>query len=117
MLSKEDKLYRIVATRLRERRKELKMTQTELAEEVSLLRTSIANIEATRQRPSLHLLYSLCSALDTDVRSVLPSESELSSFHSVELNTQGGIVKEVPELTANILRYILAQGDKDEVAP
>jgi len=108
--SDEEKLYRMVAQRIRDRRKALKMTQAGLATEARVLRTSVANIEAARQRPPLHVLYSLCSALKTDVHTILPSEAELREFDTVELNTQGGVILAIPEKTAEVLRRLLQTG-------
>lgn len=105
--SDEEKLYIMVAQRIRERRKALGMTQACLAREADVLRTSVANIEASRQRPPLHVLYSLCAALKTDVHTMLPSEAQLSEFDAVELNTQGGVILAVPDKTAAVLRRLL----------
>ncbi len=60
----EDKLYKIIGTRLAQRRNELKITQDALAESVEVERTSITNIEAGRQNPrSIYYIDSVSPSL------------------------------------------------------
>jgi transcriptional regulator with XRE-family HTH domain len=48
------------------------LTQEELAARVKLSRTSIANIEAGRQRVPLHMIYTFAQALSVAPESLLP---------------------------------------------
>lgn len=73
MDAREKQLYQFLGTRLRERRHSLHMTQADLAIRVGLLRSSVANIEAGRQRITVHVLYDLCQALNLDVSTALPA--------------------------------------------
>lgn len=50
-------------TRIKERRKELKMTQEELAEAVDVTRQTIIALEQGRYNPSLILAYKITKAL------------------------------------------------------
>jgi len=50
-------------TRIKEYRKELKMTQEELAEEVNVTRQTIIALEQGRYNPSLILAYRVTKAL------------------------------------------------------
>ncbi len=68
----EDGLYSWVGERLKKRRVELQLTQDEIAGKIGILRTSVTNIEAGRQKAPLHVLYGLCEVLDIDIATVLP---------------------------------------------
>lgn len=79
----EKRLYRLVGERLRSLREQLevaggRMTQAQLAAAVGLERTSITNIEKGTQKVSLHVLYSICNALNTKVVDVLPDQPEIA---------------------------------------
>ncbi|MGY6204234.1 helix-turn-helix domain-containing protein [Paraburkholderia strydomiana] len=63
---------------LKQRRKEAKLTQDELASRIGLGRTSVTNIELGRQPVSLQLLYELADAIGTDPVSLLPSRRRMS---------------------------------------
>jgi transcriptional regulator with XRE-family HTH domain len=80
----ETQLYRFVGARVRERRRSLKLTQAHLAAKVGLLRSSVANIEAGRQRITLHVLYHLCEALNIDVVAALPSIAEVGDSEYID---------------------------------
>ena len=58
------RLYRVVGNRIREERNAGGMSQRDLARKVGLTRTSIANIEAGRQRFLLHTLSEFAVALN-----------------------------------------------------
>lgn len=70
---RDRQLYQFVGARVRERRHSLKMTQAHLAARVGLLRSSVANIEAGRQRITVHVLYHLCEVLGLDVATAIPA--------------------------------------------
>lgn len=53
------------------------MTQAQLAEAVGVLRTSVTNVEAGRQKLPLHLLYKMCITLDVEIASIVPSNEEV----------------------------------------
>lgn len=55
----------ILKNKLRERRKECKISQDELAKEVGVSRQTISSIETYTYFPSAKLAYLLCIALDT----------------------------------------------------
>lgn len=67
-------LYKEFGRRLRARRKELKLTQSQLADRVGLTRTSITNIEAGRQHVVLHQLFLLASEIAVKPEDLLPRE-------------------------------------------
>lgn len=72
------KLYRELGNRVRNSRNG-KLTQAELSELIQLDRSTIAKIEAGRQRVTLDTLYDIARALGVEVFPLLPSiESDLS---------------------------------------
>ena len=71
------KLYRFVGEQIKRRRKELGMTQADLADAIGQLRTSVANIEAGRQKTPLHVLYDISAALDISLKMLLPEDAEV----------------------------------------
>ncbi len=68
----DKKLYRHMGAAIRKRREVVGMTQAQLADRVDLLRTSIVNVEAGRQRVPLHTLYSICAVLEVEAEDILP---------------------------------------------
>jgi DNA-binding XRE family transcriptional regulator len=53
------------------------MSQQALADVLDLSRASIVNIEAGRQHPPVHVLWSIATHLGTDVPSLLPTREEM----------------------------------------
>jgi len=104
----ESELHRLVGDTIRKRRKLIGMTQTELAEKVGLLRTSITNIEAGRQRAPLHVLYNICVAVGVEVREVLPTNAEALRYGRVEMEVDGKR-KSVPAGAARLLSELLSE--------
>jgi transcriptional regulator with XRE-family HTH domain len=73
MIAKND-LYRAVGEQIRISRLANSLNQERLASIVGLTRSSIAQIEAGKQAPSIYLLYKLCYTLKTTIAEVLPKE-------------------------------------------
>lgn len=69
-----DLIYLTIGRNVRRERQRLKLKQDEVADRIGMLRTSIANIEAGRQRVPLHTLCDLASALDVQPGRLLPAE-------------------------------------------
>jgi transcriptional regulator with XRE-family HTH domain len=67
-----DVFYGHVGRKLRQQRKRAGMTQLDLAQAVDMTRSSIANLEAGRQRIPLHLLVWISEVLSTSVADLLP---------------------------------------------
>jgi transcriptional regulator with XRE-family HTH domain len=88
----EDKLYKIIGDRIRQGRKELKLTQAELAQRMGFERTSITNIESGKQHTPLHLLYKLCAMLEMDIKSLLPDLAEIMPSRVVVLPSITGTI-------------------------
>jgi transcriptional regulator with XRE-family HTH domain len=73
-------LYAEIGSRVRRVRKRQGLSQVDLAHAVNLTRSSIANLEAGRQRPPVHVALLIAQALDVPVDVLLPSGEELDKF-------------------------------------
>jgi transcriptional regulator with XRE-family HTH domain len=82
-----EQFYRLLGQRIRQLRTERpsgKINQSELAAKTSLTRTSIANIEAARQRVTCHALFDIAQALGVNPAELLPDWESLSSANPKE---------------------------------
>jgi transcriptional regulator with XRE-family HTH domain len=80
MLEKND-LYRVIGEQIKAKRLSNSLKQEDLAARVRLTRSSIAQIEAGKQAPSIFLLYQLCDLLKISVFDILPKD-EFDSLSS-----------------------------------
>lgn len=69
-----DLIYTAIGRNVRRERQRLKWNQEQLAGRIGLLRTSIANIEAGKQRVPLHTLCEIARAFDVMPGRLLPAE-------------------------------------------
>jgi transcriptional regulator with XRE-family HTH domain len=86
------RVYVEIGGRVRRARKEHGWNQADLAHAVDLARSSIANLEAGRQRPPVHIMLLIAQALDISVATLLPTSSELGALGTIqapELNLEG----------------------------
>ena len=95
----------MVGERLRRVRRQLEMTQLELAEAAGVLRTSVANVEAGRQRPPLHVLYRLCAAVGVEVTAILPANEEVTDSTEILVEVEG-VDEPVPPRLAEFLKSV-----------
>ena len=86
-----DALYAHVGRRVREARRRGNVTQADLAEAIGLTRSSIANLEAGRQRIPVHLFVWIAEILDVAPHELLPGSDSFD-----------GIVV-VPDLSEHLL--------------
>ncbi|MXW65129.1 MAG: ImmA/IrrE family metallo-endopeptidase [Bacteroidetes bacterium SB0662_bin_6] len=84
-----EEIYKRVGRNVAERRREIRLSQTELAERCGLTRGSIANIESGGQRPRLHTLSDIAEALEVDMHSLLPA-SEADTQGEEEMSDVSG---------------------------
>lgn len=68
----QEALYRAVGQHIRRQRTLRGLTQNQLAELLSLSRTSITNIESGRQKLLVHTLVDLAVVLEIDISELLP---------------------------------------------
>ncbi len=92
----------VFGERVKKRRRELHLTQFDLAQRLQITRTALANIESGTQRTSVFLLAQLVHALDTSTEYFVPEMDEvqvrLEQSRTVSLK-----VTEVPTLLNNAL--------------
>ncbi|MFD6073739.1 helix-turn-helix transcriptional regulator [Amycolatopsis lurida] len=70
--ARTDDFYAVVGSKIKETRTREKVTQTELAKTLGLTRSSVANIEAGRQRVQLHGLAQIALILKVDISDLVP---------------------------------------------
>jgi transcriptional regulator with XRE-family HTH domain len=70
----KESLYRNIGEQIKEKRLAASLKQEDLAGKVGLTRSSIAQIEAGKQAPSIFLLYQLCDVLNADLFKILPKD-------------------------------------------
>ena len=99
-------LYQEIGRRIRERRLQAGMTQQGLGEAIGLLRTSVVNIEAGRQKAPLHVLYAVSAMLHAEPHELLPSHQELNRPEAVRVQI-GNETKEIPARAAELLSRLL----------
>lgn len=66
-----DELYEAIGDRIKAARTLAKITQTDLGRQIGLTRSSIANIEAGRQRVMLHWVFQIADELGVDPRELI----------------------------------------------
>jgi transcriptional regulator with XRE-family HTH domain len=98
-------LYQRLGENIRERRKEVGMTQSQLAAEAGVLRTSVTNIESGHQRAPLHLLFKICAALGVETSAMIPGNSEIVRPGAVPVEVDGE-VKLMPPKAAEALQHL-----------
>ena len=74
--SLDEALYQRLATRVRDRRTGLGLSQQQQAEVSGLTRSTVASIETGRQSVSVHHLYALAHALGVAPQNLLPPADE-----------------------------------------
>ena len=65
-------LYSEIGRRIQSHRSQRGITQADLAQRVSLTRTSITNIEGGKQSILVHTVYAIASALEVELSDLLP---------------------------------------------
>ena len=80
----ETAFYNAIAARFKARRLELGLTQEEITARIGMERTTLAHIEAARQKPSLHQFYLLCRELHVEPSAFFPKWEEIAREKKVE---------------------------------
>lgn len=113
------RLYKEIGQRLRGHRRRVKRSQGEVAEALGIVRSSLANIEAGRQRLTIHTLYRICAELNISASEALPSVSDFVMHTPVSAIAP----EHLPELAQAVLAQLdlrftdeSSEGEGDEQA-
>lgn len=106
-----DDFYALVGVKVRSARTNADISQELLARRVGLTRSSIANLEAGRQRVALHLFVSICDVLEMDVCELLPKR-ERSHFVPNLARVQDKLANS-PESMQNFVHGAVARRDAE----
>ncbi len=109
----ETTLYRHIGDAIRDRRHDRGWTQGQVAEAAGVLRTSVANVEAGRQRAPLHLIYRICAALNLEVGRVLPRVAQVAGTPNIPVEL-GQTVVDLPPKGAEFLRELWEAQSEDD---
>jgi transcriptional regulator with XRE-family HTH domain len=89
----DEVIYKAFGRAIATRRKELGLTQADLAGRVGMSRASIANIERGRQNVLLHHVYSLASALEfAKVADLLPTQPKPATEEDLDMILSGDTI-------------------------
>lgn len=102
MISQE-RLYSYIGEQLRTHREKRGMTQQELADLVSLERTSITNIERGKQKLPIHVLFCVCDALGVSPSDVMPRIEQVAERPQLQLVSIGNFSDSVPAGIARLM--------------
>jgi transcriptional regulator with XRE-family HTH domain len=102
-----DRFYATVGAKVRSARIAAKISQADLAAQVGLTRSSVANLEAARQRTSLYHLVLISRALKADVNELLPDIPKLpTEYISPDMARE---LADSPETTQHFVRGAVAK--------
>jgi len=73
-------VYQVIGEKIKARRIENNLKQSDLADLLGLNRVSISNIESGRHQVSLATIYKIASILNTDISEILPTAKEIETF-------------------------------------
>lgn len=96
--------YLEIGERIRTARKDLGLTQNDLAEKADLKRASITHIENGNQKTSVYTLYKISKVLNRPLISLLPEDVKQEDQIVI-----GGKVETVTPKAKDILEELLAQ--------
>ena len=77
-------LYKRLGTIIKERRRQLGLTQEYLSNQLGISRASLANVETGRQRVLVHQLYQLAEKLDLEVTALLPDLEKTKELQNLD---------------------------------
>lgn len=103
-----DHFYSAVGSKVRSARAGRGMSQGMLAQQIGFTRSSVANLEAGRQRIALHLFVRIARALDLEPAALLP-EGAFSAGGSEVLEELDEHLADTPETTREFVRGAVAQ--------
>ncbi|MEO3780888.1 helix-turn-helix transcriptional regulator [Micromonospora sp. B11E3] len=81
-------IYDELGQRVRNARTRAGVTQGQLAQRIGLTRSSVANLEAGRQKIMLHVLLGIAEALDVGPEDLLPNRRQDKTIDLARLNAE-----------------------------
>lgn len=107
----QDAFYSALGQRIRERRIERGITQSQLAQLLSLSRTSVTNIESGRQKLLVHTLIQIASVLNMEVSTLLP---DINAPEKTNINKT--LLQELSEVDRRFVTQIVSFGSEEGIA-
>lgn len=107
-----DALYAEFGRLVRTARRDADLTQAQLAEAIGLTRTSIANIEAGRQRAFLDTAYRIADAVGCGAQELLPDAAVLRAGRELP-----AAVENQPPAVQKLIRNLAATSSDTEGTP
>lgn len=96
----EKRLYTLLGANIRTARTKVGLNQDDLAGKIGLLRTSVANIESGRQKPTLGTIYRVCLGLNVSLNDILPPLEDCVQHGLFDYLEQDNL----PEIASEILK-------------
>lgn len=101
-----DRFYAVVGSRVRSVRTDRGMSQAALARQIGFTRSSVANLEAGRQRIALHLLVQIARALDNEPGALIPEVAPASAMDDEVLE---GLTEQLDSRAREFVRRAVGQ--------
>lgn len=101
--------YAYVGKNVRSARIEAGISQTLLAQKIGFNRSSVANLEAGRQRIALHLFFLIAEALGTEPARLLPDIQLMQEVGSVAIENLNSHLVGTSETTQDFVRGTIAR--------
>lgn len=99
-----DTFYKEIGKRIFKAREAKGFTQQQLADKISLKRTSVTNIEKGKQKILIHTLAIIASKLDVDIESLIPK---------IELIQNEELTEKYPQKSISWVESALSQIEKE----
>jgi transcriptional regulator with XRE-family HTH domain len=112
--SKIDAFYAIVGQNIKNARIERGVSQTQLARLIGFNRSSVANLEAGRQRIALHLFFLIAEALDVRPDNILPDTQLLEEINPVTIDSLDEHLIGATSATQDFVRGTMARMGKNQ---
>ena len=97
-------IYRHIGLLIRNRRKQLGLTQEKLAKRIAISRASLASIETGRQNILVHQIYRFATVLQLEPKNFLPTVGDLRPVLDLEeLTLPAGLNAQQKEQVARLL--------------
>lgn len=105
--------YQVIGHRIKLRRKELHMKQSELAEILDISNNHVSSIETGREKPSLETLLQICDALNVTPDYILLGNMHANDIPQDILDGLRLCCKEDVNLVRNIIELLIERNQKN----